>query len=374
MCIKFIFWEDMVLTSSTVRVSHVGLNVTDQAVEDLFADYGPIKRCFVVNPKKAKNNNNKGSNKTIAYVEFALPEDAAKAISEITLKSPELGISGTPITVSSAPDRSQDASNNTGKENESTSNEEGINRKNILANREAAKQKKARLIVRNIPWKSTESTLKEHFESPRGGGGKVVEVNILKKKDGKMVGCAFVQLSNVAEAATAIKQLNGKLFLNRPIAVDWAVSKEEFKKGNADKSISNDTKPDNEDMGAKDKITEVDDDGEEREEEEDSCDDDNEEEEVDSDSEAKGVDGNESDNSTHSADEPIAKTKNNWPQTGHDINEKKTVFVRNISFDSDQDDLRDMMEDNFGKVLFARFVIDKTTEHPKVGIFPLFST
>ena len=115
----------MVLTSSTVRVSHVGLNVTDQAVEDLFADYGPIKRCFVVNPKKAKNNNTKGSNKTIAYVEFALPEDAAKAISEITLKSPELGISGTPITVSSAPDRSQDASNNTGKDSENTSNEEG---------------------------------------------------------------------------------------------------------------------------------------------------------------------------------------------------------------------------------------------------------
>ena len=81
------------------------------------------------------------------------------------------------------------------------------------------------------------------------------------------------------------------------------------------------------------------------------------------------MDGNESDDSTQNAHEQIAKNKNNWPQTGHDINEKKTVFVRNISFDSDQDDLRDMMEENFGKVLFARFVIDKTTEHPKVSIF-----
>merc|ERR1712018_419596 len=46
-----------------------------------------------------------------------------------------------------------------------------------------------------------------------------------------MVGCAFVQLSSVGEAAKAIKQLNGKPFLNRPIAVDWAVSKEQFSKG-----------------------------------------------------------------------------------------------------------------------------------------------
>jgi nucleolar protein 4 len=53
-------------------------------------------------------------------------------------------------------------------------------------------------------------------------------LNILKKKDGKMVGCAFVQYSNVAEASKAIKELNGKPFLQRPVAIDWAVSKDRF--------------------------------------------------------------------------------------------------------------------------------------------------
>ena len=52
------------------------------------------------------------------------------------------------------------------------------------------------------------------------------------------------------------------------------------------------------------------------------------------------------------------KKKLKW-EKGHDVNENKTVFVRNLSFNSDEEDLRDMMEENFGKVLFARFVIDR---------------
>ena len=95
----------MVQATSTVRVAQVGLDVTDQGLEDLFSDYGPIKRCFVVKPKKTKINN-KDVNRTIGYVEFAIAEDAETAINEPSQKSPELGIPGTPITVTSAPDRS----------------------------------------------------------------------------------------------------------------------------------------------------------------------------------------------------------------------------------------------------------------------------
>merc|ERR1712223_1006116 len=75
-----------------------------------------------------------------------------------------------------------------------------------------------------------------------------------------------------------------------------------------------------------------------------------------------------------SSDDAKLKKKADWPKAGHDINENKTVFIRNISFDSDQDDLKDMIEQNFGKVLFARLVIDKVTEHPKGTAFVKFST
>ena len=57
-------------------------------------------------------------------------------------------------------------------------------------------------------------------------------MNILKKKDGKMVGCAFIQYSNVTEASKALKDLNGKPFLQRPIAIDWAVPKDQFQQSN----------------------------------------------------------------------------------------------------------------------------------------------
>lgn len=56
----------------------------------------------------------------------------------------------------------------------------------------------------------------------------MVDVNILSRADGRRVGCAFVQLSHVAEAAKAIKQLNGSTILGRPLAVDWAVSKKQY--------------------------------------------------------------------------------------------------------------------------------------------------
>lgn len=61
---------------------------------------------------------------------------------------------------------------------------------------EYAKKKKARLVVRNLSFKATDESLRAHFEKC----GKVEDVNILKKKDGKMVGCAFIQFSKIIEA------------------------------------------------------------------------------------------------------------------------------------------------------------------------------
>ena len=75
-----------------------------------------------------------------------------------------------------------------------------------------------------MSFKATDDKLKSHFST----FGDVTDVNILKKKDGKMVGCAFIQYSNVKEASKALKELNGKPFLQRPIAIDWAVPKGQF--------------------------------------------------------------------------------------------------------------------------------------------------
>lgn len=82
----------------------------------------------------------------------------------------------------------------------------------------------ARLIVRNISFKATEESLREHFSSY----GNVVEVKLLKKPDGKLVGCGFVHYTHVPMANKAIAATNKKPFLGRPIFVSWAVQKEKY--------------------------------------------------------------------------------------------------------------------------------------------------
>ncbi len=73
--------------------------------------------------------------------------------------------------------------------------------------------------------KATEDSIRESFSKY----GELAEVNILKKPNGQMVGCAFIQYNKTNHAAKAILETNAKPFLGRPIAVDWAVPKEVFK-------------------------------------------------------------------------------------------------------------------------------------------------
>lgn len=67
----------------------------------------------------------------------------------------------------------------------------------------------ARLIVRNVSFKATEDNLKEHFSEY----GNVEEVNLLKKPDGRLVGCAFIHYTQVPMANKALAATNKKPFL-----------------------------------------------------------------------------------------------------------------------------------------------------------------
>lgn len=84
--------------------------------------------------------------------------------------------------------------------------------------------KKSRVIVRNLSFKCKEEDLQKFFSQ----FGQVTEVKIPSKMEGKRklnLGFAFVQFSNVFDAAKAIKESNMKEILGRPVAVDWAVPK-----------------------------------------------------------------------------------------------------------------------------------------------------
>ncbi|GBP96552.1 RNA-binding protein 28 [Eumeta japonica] len=63
--------------------------------------------------------------------------------------------------------------------------------------KERRQKKRARLIVRNISYKSTDEDLRKHFEQ----WGKLEDINLLKRADGKLVGCKneFIAKNSIKE-------------------------------------------------------------------------------------------------------------------------------------------------------------------------------
>lgn len=76
-------------------------------------------------------------------------------------------------------------------------------------------ERNGRIIVRNISFKATKEALKEHFAK----FGTVNEVNLLKKPDGKLVGCGFVHFSDIAAAEKAIASTNKKPFMGKMLII-----------------------------------------------------------------------------------------------------------------------------------------------------------
>ena len=75
------------------------------------------------------------------------------------------------------------------------------------------------LYVGNMAFESTESDLRKAFEAH----GQVGSVKIITDRvTGRPRGFAFVEMSNDAEARTAIESLNGKDFMGRTLNVNEA--------------------------------------------------------------------------------------------------------------------------------------------------------
>jgi len=76
-----------------------------------------------------------------------------------------------------------------------------------------------KILVRNLTRSITEKEIEELFK----GYGTVESCDlVLDKSTRKSKGFAFVEMPNTEEANKAIKQLNGKKFVNHPIRVKIA--------------------------------------------------------------------------------------------------------------------------------------------------------
>ncbi|CAB4066892.1 NOP4 [Lepeophtheirus salmonis] len=216
----------------------------------------------------------------------------------------------------------------------------------IRFDRKVAKEKQSRIILRNLSFKASEEDI--------------------KTPDGKRVGCAFLQYENRPQAAKAIKAANGSNFMGRPVALDWAVPKKDFQATNSKTEVEVKNKDvdhlmsaeEDNGFGRDDKNgSEDDEDGFDGEDENMSVDGEEKYEDgFDGEDENMSVDGEEKyeDDSERDSEDDDKDSRPKW-ESGHD-----------------REDLASLIEERYGEVVFAKFVMDKIKEHPKGTAFVKF--
>ncbi|CAL8296789.1 unnamed protein product [Boreogadus saida] len=263
---------------------------------------------------------------------------------------------------------------------------------------------KSKLIIRNISFKCSEDDLKQTFSA----FGEVLEAKIPLKSDGRMRGFGFVLFKNMLGAGKALKAMNMKEIKGRPVAVDWAIPKDKFlatlqpevPKKKEDPVVKDEPESASEDEGGTEKQAapkkgapskkaakqlkeassddeEDGDDGEgsEEEEEEDeedggsqeSGDEDDDNSSFDSDEEDYDDDDDDEDDDD-SDDDLDRKPRKPLPS---DVNEGRTIFIRNLSFDTEEEAVEQALL-RFGELNYIKIVLHPDTDHSKGCAFAQF--
>ncbi|XP_054865339.1 RNA-binding protein 28 isoform X2 [Amphiprion ocellaris] len=381
------------MAAQTIFVGSLPATASNERLEEIFSEIGPIKQCFVVRDKGTEKCRGFG------FVTYSMEEDAQRALKEIKeYDGQRLSLS---VAKKKIKDKKKAVKEAVAAPKENEEKFKGI--KKI--------QMKSRLIIRNLSFKCSEDDLKQVFEQ----FGTVLESKIPLKPDGKMRGFAFVMFKNVSEAAKALKAMNLKEIKGRQVAVDWAVPKDKYvatqqssdsgdkKAEEASANAERDVKEENEEeKQAEPEKKKVDvkpvvqqkeesdssdeDDGEEEDSEEEESDeeeDDKEEEEEekedddndnDDDDDGSSLDSNDDQNESQDEeddeDEEAELAKKLLPS---DVKEGRTVFIRNLSFDTEEEGLEEILL-RYGELNYIKIVLHPDTDHSKGCAFAQFKT
>ncbi|EDK43655.1 conserved hypothetical protein [Lodderomyces elongisporus NRRL YB-4239] len=266
---------------------------------------------------------------------------------------------------------------------------------------EPVEKRRARLIIRNLPWSCKKpDELKKIFSRY----GAVFDAYVPKKKGGQMCGFAFVVMKKIAAAERAVKECQGLKIDGREVAVDFAVEKSKWEQikeqegseendgdkneVNKDEEMDSESDEDEEAAGglggidAEEEDDDDEDDNEAQEEDaenfnqlneinsDDEVEEEEEEEEEDDDDVSIKVDGDESSGDDN---EKEIHQENVPPKKKANKQEAFSIFVRNIPYDADESSLKEHFE-SFGPVKYALPVIDKETGLARGSAFVAFKT
>uniref|UniRef100_A0A673AJY9 RNA-binding protein 28 n=1 Tax=Sphaeramia orbicularis TaxID=375764 RepID=A0A673AJY9_9TELE len=353
------------MPSQTIFVRSLPVSASNDRLLEIFSEIGPVKQCFVVKEK--------GTDKCrgFGFVTYALEEDSQRALKEI------IEYDGQKLSLSVAKKKLGDKRKTEPKEpseapKEKEQKSQGFRKSKL----------KARLIIRNLSFKCSEDDLKEVFAK----FGTILEAKIPLKPDGKKRGFAFVQFKNVSEASKALTATNLKEIKGRQVAVDWAVAKDKFiatqgssgggtviffisftnfsvKKSNLQKVEEDEDDDDDDD----------DDNDDEEEKEVEEKDDDDMSQEAEDDDDSFDSDEDDDDDDDDDDDESDQKKKTPKKPLPSDIKEGRTVFIRNLSFDTEEEGLEEVLL-QYGEMNYIKIVLHPDTEHSKGCAFVQFKT
>ncbi|KAF3854733.1 hypothetical protein F7725_022788 [Dissostichus mawsoni] len=303
----------------TLFVGSLPASASNERLEEIFSEIGPVKQCFVVRDKGTEKCRGFG------YVTFSMEEDAQRAMKDVK------EFDGKKLSISVAKKKIKDK-RKTGhlkrpapapapapapKENEEKT--KGIRKTHL----------KARLIIRNLSFKCSEDDLKE----------------------------VFSKFGTVRENKIALKP-------GRQVAIDWAVPKDKFIATQSSASA-----------GAK--VTEA-----TAKPSASKSDSEDEEEEKPQAAPAKKKCGShivttkpeveesqsEDEDDSEEQDTKKKKAKKLLPS---DVPEGRTIFLRNLSFDTEEEDLEEVLL-KYGELNYIKVVLHPDTGHSKGCAFAQF--
>ena len=320
-------------------------SATAEALTDFFSQHYPVKHATVVIDPKTKESRGYG------FVTFTDADDAVEAKQK--LNNELLG--GRRMKLEVAEPRHRAGGDSAAKSHIA---EEKKKREEEMA--EARKAPK--LIIRNLPWsiKSSEQLTKTFAKY-----GKIRFADLPNNK-GKLKGFGFVTFRSKKHAERAMEEMNGKDIDGRTIAVDWAVSKDEWQQQQGQEQ-EDEEKDESKPKSKKSKKDKADGDDDEDEEMKDL-----DEEDRDLAMFMKKMDDFDSEDEDKDDDEEEADEDEDLSSNAEEPEEEKprrltdnsiTVFIRNLPFTATDESLKEHFM-QFGPIRYARIVKDRATERP----------
>lgn len=338
---------------------------TSESLTEYFSQHYPVKHATVVVDRATKESRGYG------FVTFTDADDAIEA--KKTLNGQMLG--GRRLVLDVAEPRHRAGGNSVVKS--------GLAEEKRRREEEMAEARKApKLIIRNLPWsvKKPEQLSKLFMKY-----GKIKFTDLPNDK-GKLKGFGFVTFRTKKHAERAIEEMNGKDVDGRPIAVDWAVSKDEWQLQQT-QDDDDEEKPEKKSKTSKKAKTEEEEDGGDdagiNQEDKDLADFmkkmedfDSEDDEGENDDEeggggklGSGEDDEDDEDDMEEDDNEVVSEAESDDVPAEDEKPKRTtdnsttVFIRNLPFTATDESLKEHFL-KFGPVRYARVVINKMIDKP----------